>query len=130
MNTYLFYSGIVLHILIFLALILLTIDEISTRRKNKKLAAEHAKKQAAYKEELKLAKQAWQRWNKNLSQMSQNYRKLDPRSVKAFRLDLKIINYRYSERYRFNSIDKSISLLELGEKYEWSLEEEPSQQAG
>lgn len=132
MNTYLIWSSIVLHILIFLVAVIVIRDEISARKKSKKLAAEYARKKAVYKAELVIVKQVWQKWVKKLAELQRDCNK-ESNAIKRLQLKTQIemqMNPQVGEQYYFISLRRNVSLYVLGKENKWTLEEEPSQQTG
>jgi hypothetical protein len=128
MNTYLVWSSIILHILIFLAAILVATDQIHAKKESRKLAAAYARQRTAYNEELKDAKKAWQKWAKKLSELAQNVHK-EKNLHKRIGLQIEMAGHS-SEKYYFSSIRNSTSLYSLGQHNEWVLQEESSQKTG
>jgi biopolymer transport protein ExbB/TolQ len=117
MHTYLVVCGIIFNVLVFLLSIGGLISEISARKINKKTAAEKARKDALYKEELKVAEQAWQKWAKKMDEIQQNYEQ-ETNPMKRLRITTEEIKYKF-ERHYFASIDESLCLNYLGTQNNW-----------
>ncbi len=126
MNGYLKVCGIILNIVVVYLAIAYTISGIVTRKLKKKKAAEKARVEAAYKEELKLAEKAWQKWVKKFDKfqqlLSSNTTKLSDRP----RLHLELVQL-YRESYFFSSINRKQYLDTLGQENNWVLPENPPQ---
>jgi predicted Holliday junction resolvase-like endonuclease len=129
MNTYLVWSSIVLHILIFLVVIAVTIDEIRTRKENKQLVAEFARKKAAYQEELKLAEPVWQEWQTKYEDLERAYQK-ETDLHKRLHITSEKIRHSHDSYYYFTSTSERKSLCSLAIENKWILQEKSSQQAG
>ncbi len=125
MHTYLVICGILLPVLVLLVIIGCVISELNARKYNKEKAAEKAKKDAAYKAEMVLAKPIWEKWAKRYAELEQSYDK-DSDPIKRIRIHIEIAKH-VSQRYRSASTG-NIPLLSLGERNAWTLEEEPVQQ--
>lgn len=116
MHTYLVVCGVIFNLLVLFVIVWVTLDEISVRKINKKRVTENAQKRIQYKEELKMAEQEWQEWVKKLAEMTQECDKLE--ESKRLLFAIRCREYRY-KKYYFASIDKHISLFELGEENNW-----------
>ena len=119
MDTYLFICGIVLNVLLLLFIVYCVYDAIRVNKHNKKVAAEKAHKQAQYKEELKLAEVAWQKWAEKLDELKQKSKTKDNHLDMS--AQIKVIEHSHYEYFYFNSINKRVSLLELGQQNDWAL---------
>jgi len=133
MNTYLVICGIILNIffilmvaLVIVVLIVGIIDDIKCRKKNKKKAAREAQRQLEFKEELVLAKQAWQEWAKKIDNLRQNYNS-EGDYKKRSKIEMEIFDLQYHTRYHFTSVGRNMYLYTLGEEYKWVLQNETTQ---
>ena len=127
MNSYLIVCGVIFNLLVLFAIIGSVITELSIRRDNKKIAAEKARQDALYKEELKLAKQAWQQWARRLAELQRNCDNTTNALDKS-RLHLEMARL-HRDSYFFSSIKRRCSFSYLGEKNNWVLKEDLEQPA-
>lgn len=127
MTTYLVISGAIANLFIILLIIGSAISQISTKRRNKKMAAEEAIRETKYKEELKTVEKIWQEWARKLHELKQ-CRANTKNIVDHLSADIEIITHKY-QKHHFASTNRSEYLVTLGQENGWVLQEESTQSA-